>query len=372
MLAYPRSVFVASVRLPMRISRHPVLLAATLLSLSACDAYVGRGEREARQNLAHYRGWMDAKWDSADDETRVIGNTLTGRLRPGEETEVPLDISGAQAATVIAACDTQCSDLDLRVITEDGRLIDLDEDDDDEPRVRIDRGKPHKLKLRVRMTGCRSSSCSFAAVQYEHADNRSSSGTCFAVGPQGWLMTSYHVIDEATDIRIEFPDGRKATAAVVRRSEDNDLALLRADLPTPVWLPLAGAADIVVGMPAFTLGFPATSELGPEIKFAEGHVASLSGYEGETTLLQVHIPIQHGNSGGPVVSHAGRVVGIVEANLAEDDDGNPMQLANFARSARVAALLLPQELALPVQPALQGRAQAIERARKAVCRVEVN
>jgi hypothetical protein len=73
-----------------------------------------------------------------------------------------------------------------------------------------------------------------------------------------------------------------------------------------------------------------------------------------------------------VVSHAGRVVGIVEANIEEDDNGNPMQLANFARSARVAALVLPQDLSLPALPALPGRAQAIERTRKAVCRIEVS
>lgn len=352
--------------------RHPLLLATSLLALSACDAYVGTAEREARQDLAHYRGWMEAKWDSADDHTTVIGDTLTGRLRPGAEVVLPLDVTGAQAATVLAACDTQCSDLDLRLVTEDGRLVDLDEEDDDQPMVRVERGKPQKLELRVRMKSCKASSCMFAVVQYEHAAFRGGSGTCFAVGPQGWLMTSYHVVDDATEIRVEFPDGRKGTADVVRSSEDNDLALLRAEVPTPVWLPLAGAADIKVGMPAFTLGFPATQELGPEVKFAEGHVAALSGYEGEPTLLQVHIPIQHGNSGGPVLSDAGRVVGIMEANLREDDDGNPMQLANFARNARVATLLLPQDMSLPsAPPATQSRAQAVERARKAVCRIEV-
>ena len=227
-----------------------------------------------------------------------------------------------------------------------------------------------KLRLRVRMEECASSSCTFAAKQYEYGDHPGSDGTCFAVAPDGLLMTSLHVVEDAKDIRIVFPDGRRAKATVLRRSEDNDLALLRADVPTPAWLPLGGAADIKVGMPAFTVGYPAVGKLGEEAKFAEGNLSALSGYEGEPTLLQVYMPIQHGNSGGPVVSFTGRVVGIVESGVERDENGNALQLTNFARNVRVAALLLPAELRLPAVPAAENRAQAIARTTQAVCKVE--
>lgn len=306
----------------MPIPRHTLLLTAALTLLAGCDALSNQPEREARMELAHYRGWMEAQADSADEEMRSIGNPLTGRLRQGEERLIPLEVTGARRAMVIAACDARCDDLDLRVVTEDGRLIDLDEEPDGQPLVSIARRKPEKLNLRVRMAGCDARACAFAVAQYEYADFPGSIGTCFAVSPGGLLMTSFHVIDEAKQIQVSFPDGRQGKATVLRHSKDNDLALLRTEVPTPVWLPLGGASDIVVGMPAFTLGFPATGKLGAEIKFAEGHVAALSGYKGETTLLQVYMPIQHGNSGGPVLSHAGRVVGIAESGVDKDDNGN--------------------------------------------------
>ena len=82
------------------------------------------------------------------------------------------------------------------------------------------------------------------------------------------------------------------------------------------------------------------------------------------------MPIQHGNSGGPVVSFTGRVVGIVESGVERDENGNALQLTNFARNVRVAALLLPAELRLPAVPAAENRAQAIARTTQAVCKVE--
>lgn len=354
----------------MRIPRHRLLLTAALVLLGGCDAYIGSREHQARVNLAYYAGRVGAQSDADEDDRRAIGNVIIGRLKAGEETVLPLDVTGAHRAMVFGSCDDDCSDLDLRVATEDGRLVDLDEDPDAEPMVSIPRRTMGKLRLRVRMEECASSSCTFAAKQYEYGDYPGSDGTCFAVAPDGLLMTSLHVVEDAKDIRIVFPDGRRAKATVLRRSEDNDLALLRADVPTPAWLPLGGAADIKVGMPAFTVGYPAVGKLGEEAKFAEGNLSALSGYEGEPTLLQVYMPIQHGNSGGPVVSFTGRVVGIVESGVERDENGNALQLTNFARNVRVAALLLPAELRLPAVPAAENRAQAIVRTTQAVCKVE--
>jgi len=124
-------------------------------------------------------------------------------------------------------------------------------------------------------------------------------------------------------------------------------------------------------MRALTVGFPSPGMLGSEVKFTEGSVSSLSGFDEESTLLQVSIPIQHGNSGGPVMSYSGRVLGVIEASIDEDGEGNPMQHTNFARNARVASLLLPSQLSLPRLPAPATREEAVARAMKAVCQVEV-
>ncbi|MFM8845949.1 MAG: serine protease [Gammaproteobacteria bacterium] len=350
----------------------PAVLLISGLLAAGCDGYISPSEHQARLQIADYQGWIKAKADSRDENIREIGNVIVGTLRHGEETSIPLDVTGAHRALVIAACDRQCADLDLRVVTADGRLIGLDEDEDDYPRVLIDSTeKPNKLMLKVRMPRCSGVSCSFAVAQLEYDDYLGGSGTCFAVSPNGLLLTSLHVVEDATDIKVAFPDGRQGSATILRRSHDNDLAVLRTSVPTPTWLPLGGAGDISVGMPAFTVGFPTPGMLGSEAKFTEGSVSSLSGFDEESTLLQVSMPIQHGNSGSPVLSYSGRVLGVVEASIEEDGAGNLMQLANFARNARVASLLLPSQLSLPRLPAPATREEAVARAMKAVCQVKV-
>ena len=349
-----------------------VCLAVFAVLLAGCDSYIATSEHQARLEVADYQGWVRARAESRDEKVREIGNVKVGILRNGEETSLPLDITGAHRAIVVAACDDHCSDLNLRVVTEDGRLIGLDEDEDDYPRVGIaSSDKPNKLVLRVRMPSCSAPSCSFAVGQFEYDDYHGGSGTCFAVSPDGLLLTSLHVVEEASEITVAFPDGRQGSATILRRSRDNDLAVLRTSVPTPVWLPLGSRGDIAVGMPAFTVGFPSPRMLGSEVKFTEGSVSSLSGFQEESTLLQVSIPIQRGNSGSPVMSYSGRVLGIIEAAVDEDRDGNPMQLTNFARNARVAAVLLPSQLSLPNVPPPSNRAQAVAKAIKAVCQVKV-
>ena len=352
--------------------RHGVaLLCASTLWLAGCDGYVSRSEHQARLAMADYTGWIEAKAESRDRKIREIGVVKVGTLQQGAEATIPLDVTGVHDAAILGTCDIGCSDLDLRLVTDDGRLVDLDEDDDHSPRVDVEAGKPNKLLLKVRMARCTSGSCTFAVSQFQYDDPTPGSGTCFAVSPDGLLVTSHHVVDTASKITVVFPDGRKGEATVLRESIDNDLALLRTRVATPEWLPFAGADDISLGMPAFTVGFPSPRMLGSEAKFTEGHVSSLSGLKEEPTLLQVSIPIQPGNSGGPVVSYSGKVIGVIESAVDEDHSGERMQLTNFARNARVASLMLPSRTSLPTVSTPRSREQLLGKVMKSVCKVEI-
>jgi S1-C subfamily serine protease len=120
----------------------------------------------------------------------------------------------------------------------------------------------------------------------------------------------------------------------------------------------------------FTIGFPVPQVLGEEPKFTEGSITSVSGPDAEASLLQVSIPVQPGNSGGPVVTNSGLVVGVVTASAAIESfygrTGTLPQNVNWAINA---------EFAIPLvgtQPdrATASRQAAIERAKKAVCYVE--
>ena len=345
-----------------------ILTSAVLMT--GCDAFVSSNEHQARLQMADYSGWVSAKADSRDRKLREIGTVQIGKLGQGGETTIPLELTGAHEGMVIGTCDRSCSDLDLRVVTADGRLMNLDEGEDDTPMVEVEAGKTNKLLLKVRMPACSASTCTFAISQHQYDDPVTGTGTCFAVSPSGLLMTSYHVIDTAKKITVVFPDGREGEAKVLRESTDNDLALLRTKVPTPEWLPLGKSSDISVGMPAFTIGFPNPEMLGAEAKFTEGNVTSLSGPSQEPTLLQVSVPIQPGSSGGPVVSYSGQVIGVIDSSIEEDGSGSPMQLTNFARHAQVASLMLPSETVLPSANTSLSRDQLLKRVMKSVCKVE--
>lgn len=126
-----------------------------------------------------------------------------------------------------------------------------------------------------------------------------------------------------------------------------------------------------VGDPVFTIGFPVAPMLGSEPKFTDGSVSSLSGPGGEAMLMQISVPIQPGNSGGPLVSEAGDVVGIVSSTAAIQPflaaTGTLPQNVNWAVKSEYMRPLFDEPEPLP--PAA-GRRDAIDRALRATCAIE--
>jgi hypothetical protein len=210
--------------------------------------------------------------------------------------------------------------------------------------------------------------CSFTfAGSSEPAEKQ---GTCFAVSPDGLVLTAYHVIKGAAAVSVAFPGKEPANAEVVRTSPSNDLALLRVPFPLGTFLPLAERRSISVGDQVFTMGFPALDILGTEPKYTDGAISSLSGLAGEASLLQVTVPIQPGNSGGPLVNERGQVVGVVTSTASNlpffAATGTFPQNVNWAISADYAAPLL--DALSPLEPA-QTRKEAISRTQQSICLV---
>jgi len=193
-------------------------------------------------------------------------------------------------------------------------------------------------------------------------------GTCFAITNDGVLITAYHVIKGATSISVEMSDGSSLAARVEQASEAVDLALLRVHHETPEYLDLADVGTVRVGARVFTFGFPAPHILGPEPKYSEGSISSLSGPAGEATVLQVTVPVQPGNSGGPLVDDEGRVVGIMTSSAAAIPflraTGQLPQNVNWAINAAFARPLLRQPAPTRIEPASHD--QLVARVRRAV------
>ncbi len=193
-----------------------------------------------------------------------------------------------------------------------------------------------------------------------------STGTGFFVGPNGHVLTSHHVVSGASRIMCRTVSGKVLPATLVKASPANDLALLRVDVRPTRYLGFAPAGSARAGDRVFTMGFPLIDRLGVEPKFTEGTVSALSG-RGENALMQISIPIQPGNSGGPVLTERGHVVGVIAATEAIEsfykDTGVLPQNVNWAVKADYARpLLAPMS-----SPPPRARDESIALARDSVC-----
>lgn len=152
---------------------------------------------------------------------------------------------------------------------------------------------------------------------YDSSDSTGivSSGTGFFITPS-LVATNFHIIDNAKSIEVCYQNETKLPATVVAKDPVNDLAILRIDgleRSKPVYTGLP--RDIKEGTKVFTVGFPLTSELGSRAKIGEGIVNSVTGLEDDLRMFQISIPIQPGNSGGPLYNEHGQVIGIVSSTL---------------------------------------------------------
>jgi len=195
------------------------------------------------------------------------------------------------------------------------------------------------------------------------------SGTGFLVHPEGRLLTALHVVKGASKIEVLCPDSASSSATIERSSEVSDLAILKT-VPAgrSAYLSFEGTDTLELGTYVFTVGFPAPDILGTEPKFTEGSVTALSGPGGHSRYLQVTIPIQPGNSGGPVLNSAGAVVGIVtstiDARAFVGATGSLPQNVNWAVKSEYGAMLLE---GTPRRPTARNRSEAIRRAQAATC-----
>jgi S1-C subfamily serine protease len=202
-------------------------------------------------------------------------------------------------------------------------------------------------------------------------EDTTATGTGFAVTTDGMILTAGHVVEGADEIRVRLSDGTWHSAVIFAISQAYDLAILKVEVDDLVALHLASSAEVSIGQRLFTMGYPAINVLGSEPKYSDGALSSKSGVLGNTSFLQVTIPIQPGNSGGPIVTEDGLVVGIVTSTAAVghffDATGSLPQNINWGIKAEFARLMYEDNQGNP--PKLDRR-QAIQRTTAAICLIE--
>jgi serine protease Do len=150
-------------------------------------------------------------------------------------------------------------------------------------------------------------------------------GTGFVVRADGFVVTNFHVVEGALNIRVVTEDGRRFEARVVGGDPNADLAVLKVaarGLPT---VPLGDSEQLQLGEQVVAIGFALALQGGPSV--TSGIVSAMGrtieaadpnapgGGRIYEDLIQTDAAINPGNSGGPLVDLAGRVVGINTAGV---------------------------------------------------------
>ena len=157
----------------------------------------------------------------------------------------------------------------------------------------------------------------------------SSTGSGVVLSADGYVITNYHVVEDATAISVLFTDGRQLNARMVGGDKLSDLAVLAVDAQDLTPAEFGDSNTLRVGDTVVAIGDP----LGIELRgtMTDGIVSAINRdltTEGRTlTLIQTNAALNSGNSGGPLINCYGQVVGI-----------NTMKIGDYVNSGGVEGL----------------------------------
>ena len=143
-------------------------------------------------------------------------------------------------------------------------------------------------------------------------------GSGFALTANGYIATNYHVIKGSDSLYVQNAAGDSYHAKVVYTEPAYDIAILKIDDESFTGLPnipynfRRGASS--VGEDVYTAGFPSDS-----IVYGRGYLSSANGYNGDTVAYQVSLPVNPGNSGGPLLDTKGNLIGMISSKQTQTE-----------------------------------------------------
>lgn len=141
------------------------------------------------------------------------------------------------------------------------------------------------------------------------------SGSGIIYSEDGYVITNYHVIENATSVTVTLSDGVEYDARIVGADSSSDLAVLKVEAKNLPAATLGDSDDLQIGELVVAIGNP----LGYENTVTDGIVSGLNrqltNYTDAMTLIQTNAAINSGNSGGALVNSKGEVIGINSAKL---------------------------------------------------------
>lgn len=185
--------------------------------------------------------------------------------------------------------------------------------------------------------------CSYKK-EIQPTTNKISQGTGFVIA-NNLIVTAEHVVGRLKTVHVVSTDGKKYLATPVLRDHANDIVLLKLDTKNIFVTELALASDNSrIGSKVFTIGYPHADLLGNNFKVTDGIISSLSGINDDHRMIQTSVPVQSGNSGGPLIDSNGNVIGMIISKISADKmynlTGDLTQNVNYAIKSKYISLLI--------------------------------
>ena len=142
------------------------------------------------------------------------------------------------------------------------------------------------------------------------------SGTGFAITTNGLIATNYHVVSENDSVYVQNAAGKSFKAIVLYTQPENDIAILKIvdtsfrNLSAIPYTFKRTESDLAESV--YTYGYPQDSPV-----YGYGKLTSANGLNGDSLDYQISIPLNPGNSGGPLMDTRGNVIGIVQASQSQ-------------------------------------------------------
>ena len=152
-------------------------------------------------------------------------------------------------------------------------------------------------------------------------------GSGFIISEKGEILTNYHVINGAKEIKVTLSDGREVSASVVNYEQEKDIAMIKLAEGTkvPAVAELGDSDEIYPGAEVIAIGTPLSKNLAYTLTkgVVSGSNRSIDSGNGKSmNLIQTDAAINSGNSGGPLVNVNGKVIGINSMKLSSQANGS--------------------------------------------------